>query len=31
LDYDSKIGRGFQARCYTESIENWLKTVWKEL
>ena len=27
LDYDSKIGRGFQARCYTESIQNWLKTV----
>ena len=25
LDYDSKIGRGFQARCYTESIQNWLK------
>lgn len=25
LDYESKIGRGFQARCYTESIENWLK------
>jgi len=24
LDYDSKIGRGFQARCYTESIEKWL-------
>jgi hypothetical protein len=24
LEYDSKIGRGFQARCYTESIENWL-------
>lgn len=26
LDYDSKIGRGFQARCYTESIEKWLKS-----
>ena len=25
LDYESKIGRGFQARCYTESIESWLK------
>jgi len=25
LDYESKIGRGFQARCYTESIQNWLK------
>jgi hypothetical protein len=25
LEYDSKIGRGFQARCYTESIEKWLK------
>lgn len=24
LEYDSKIGRGFQARCYTESIEKWL-------
>jgi len=24
LEYDSKIGRGFQARCYTESIQNWL-------
>jgi hypothetical protein len=24
LDYESKIGRGFQARCYTESIEKWL-------
>jgi len=27
LDYDSKIGRGFQAQSYTESINNWLKTV----
>lgn len=25
LEYEGKIGRGFQARCYTESIENWLK------
>ena len=25
LDYESKIGRGFQARCYTESIQQWLK------
>jgi hypothetical protein len=27
LEYESKIGRGFQARCYTESIQNWLKTI----
>jgi hypothetical protein len=27
LEYEGKIGRGFQACCYTESIENWLKTV----
>jgi hypothetical protein len=27
LEYEHKLGRGFQARCYTESIENWLKTV----
>jgi hypothetical protein len=25
LDYEGKIGRGFQARCYTDSINNWLK------
>ena len=24
LEYDSKIGRGFQAQSYTESIRNWL-------
>jgi len=27
LEYESKLGRGFQARCYTESIQNWLKTI----
>jgi hypothetical protein len=25
LDYDSKLGRGFQAQSYTESIRNWLE------
>ena len=25
LDYEGKIGRGFQARAYTDSINNWLK------
>jgi len=25
LDYEGKLGRGFQARCYTDSINNWLK------
>jgi len=25
LDYEGKLGRGFQARCYTESINNWLE------
>jgi hypothetical protein len=24
LEYEGKIGRGFQARCCTESIEKWL-------
>jgi hypothetical protein len=26
LEYDSKLGRGFQAQSYTESIRNWLKS-----
>jgi hypothetical protein len=25
LDYEGKLGRGFQARCYTDSINNWLE------
>jgi len=25
LDYEGKIGRGFQAQAYTDSINNWLK------
>jgi hypothetical protein len=24
LEYESKLGRGFQARCYTESINQWI-------
>ena len=27
LEYEDKIGRGFQAQSYTESIQNWLKTI----
>lgn len=27
LEYESKLGRGFQAQAYTESIRNWLETV----
>ena len=27
LQYDHKLGRGFQAQSYTESINNWLKTI----
>ena len=27
LEYENKLGRGFQARAYTDSIQNWLKTI----
>jgi|LauGreDrversion2_6_1035139.scaffolds.fasta_scaffold00079_14 hypothetical protein len=27
LKYEDKMGRGFQARCWTDSIEKWLKKV----